>query len=299
MSAALVQHGRRGGKGLVGSGIMSRFAPEWLALREPVDIESHNKDVLNACARAFVGRKKLSVCDLGAGTGASVRAFAPLLPKEQLWTLVDHDEENLNTALKALAVWSGTASRLASEIALERAGQHIDVHIRQHDLATDPGRWLNEANLATASALFDLTSADWIVRFVDALCAKRIPLLAVLSFDGWMEANPNHELDEQIFSAFRAHQRVDKGFGPAAGPGAITILEGALSDVGYTVISGDSPWELSETTQRLMQETLKSLAAAAVEVGTVTKSEAGNWLEDRMTNTDLLTIGHRDIFAVP
>ena len=278
---------------------MSRFPSEWLALREPVDMASHNQDVLGVCVRTFGDQESLSICDLGAGTGASVRAFAPLLPRRQYWTLVDHDAENLNAAKDILEDWSESAKTIEDRLVLEHAGKHIEVQFAQRDLSADAAPWPAETNLITASALFDLTSESWIARLVKKLASDRLSLLAVLSFDGRIEISPGHARDERMFRSFCAHQQTDKGFGPASGPGAAAALEIALRNTSYTVTSGDSPWRMEFKSQKLMHETLKGIAAAAAETGAVTENESANWLDDRISRAESLIIGHRDIFAKP
>lgn len=70
---------------------VSGFDPTWLALREPADHRSRNQDVADALAARFALRDSVNVVDLGCGTGSNLRAMAELLPKNQSWTLVDHD----------------------------------------------------------------------------------------------------------------------------------------------------------------------------------------------------------------
>lgn len=278
---------------------MSHFSPEWLTLRESADQASRNAKVLNACAKTFANKNTLKVCDLGAGTGASVRALAHLLPAHQQWTLVDHDAENLKHALENLAAWGDASKTKNNVIDLEHHDQRITAEIFECDLTSDTTFWRSDTELVTASALLDLVSPDWIARTVKAASENHVSILATLNFDGQLQTNPVHPFDERVFNAFRKHQRTDKGFGSAAGPDASAFLKKALVQVDYTVVCGDSPWRMTTNTQKLMHETLNGMAIAATEIGTLSSNEIREWLSDRLSNTKTLTIGHQDIFAVP
>ena len=258
---------------------MSGFSPEWLALREPADIAARNPGVLDACGLAFAHREALAICDLGAGTGASLRAFTPILPLHQQWTLVDHDPVNL-----AAVHFSGDDSRVKFRVAV-------------HDFAKQPACWPAHTGLVTASALLDLTSADWIVRLVAALAVDRVAVLATLIFNGVIAADPVHPLDAAVANAFNLHQTGDKGFGPAAGPTAADVMAQSLQDAGYEVTAGDSPWSIDRTAPGFLRQTLEGIAMAVRETGLV--PQVDEWLRDRLANVRLLTIGHRDIFARP
>lgn len=278
---------------------MSKFTSEWLALREPLDITSHNQNVLRTCVDAFKNQETLSICDLGSGTGASVRALSPLLPKRQFWTLVDHDAENLSAAKDILKSWGDSTQVISGGIAIKRSRLYIEVQFLLCDLAIEILPWLPKTDLVTASALFDLTSDDWIARIVNKISESKLSLLAVLNFDGRINVSPSHILDEKMFESFRAHQKTDKGFGNAAGPNAVSVLEDLLQNTDYKVTSGNSPWRMGFESRLLINETLKGIAAAATDTGMLKKSEVRNWLDDRIVKTESLIIGHRDIFAQP
>ena len=261
---------------------MSGFSPEWLALREPADIKARNRRVLESCRQAFSNHRDLIICDMGAGTGASVRAFAGFLPQRQDWILIDHDQRNLSAAVAALSTWPG---------------RDIRVQTRQQDFAQTPACWPENTGLVTASALLDLASVGWIDTFVTALAARGLPLLATLTVDGAMAATPAHPLDEAVFTAFRKHQASDKGFGPAAGGDAAIYLERRLADAGYTVAAGESPWVIDRTSPALLHALLTGIADAARETETLDPVEIDDWLGHNAAHTRTLTIGHRDVFA--
>lgn len=275
---------------------MSGFSPTWLTLREPADRAARNPDVLKACAAAFSHLDTMTICDLGAGTGASVRAFAELLPLRQHWTLVDHDAGNLAAAAAMLADWADDAATEADLLVLRRGARRIEVITRVHDLAQNPQGWTDGVHLVTASAIFDLTSEPWITRLVACLAIHKTPLLATLTANGVIVPQPAHLLDARIVDAFHAHQTRDKGFGPSAGAAAGAFLERALKDAGYAVAAGDSAWRLNGAHAPLIHATLSDIATAVAETGQVPSSDLATWRAAAGTAT-ALTIGHRDVFA--
>ena len=274
---------------------MSGFSPEWLALREPADIAARNPRVLAACRSAFAGRDALVISDMGAGTGASVRALADFLPRRQTWVLIDHDDRNLTAALTALHAWGDSAEGTD----IHRGEQRITIEALRHDLAKEPAPWPADTGLVTASALLDLPSFSWIDAFVSELKARRLPALVTLTVDGVMSAEPAHKFDQRVFAAFRKHQGGDKGFGPSAGADAALHLERAFIAAGYTVEAGDSPWIIDRGSLRLLTELLTGIAGAARETGNVDTANIDRWLRDRIADTTTLVVGHRDVFARP
>ena len=277
--------------------IMSGFSPAWLALREPADVAARSPAVFKACADFFAARRTISVCDLGAGTGASVRAFADLLPDQQQWTLVDHAAENLSAALQALAVWADETSVKGTVLIVRRGRKRITVQTRVYDFAQNPACWPEGTELVTASALFDLASAAWIEKCVSALAATHLPLLASLTFDGKIQSTPSHPLDERVIEQFCLHQTGDKGFGPAAGPQAASSLERALKKCGYATTVGESPWILTRAQDELLKATAGGIAGAVAELGAVDASDLAAWLNHQRLQSQRLVIGHRDVFA--
>lgn len=263
---------------------MSGFSADWLALREPADARARNTRLIGQWATALADRpnRPLRITDMGAGTGASLRALSPHLPGPQAWTLVDYDADLLAIAARQpLADGVACTTRLA-------------------DLATDPAPWDADTDCVSCSALLDLVSADWISRLADALARNRTPLFAMLSYDGVMACAPAHPLDEAMVAAFNRHQRSDKGFGRATGPDAADTLIRALAAHGYDCTIAESPWVLAAPQDHaLIAALIAGWADAVGETGEIAADDLAGWRAARQAATTMLHVGHWDVLALP
>ena len=280
---------------------MSGFAAAWLALREPYDHAARSAALADRFAAA-VG-KAPHLLDLGCGTGSNLRYLAPRIGGAQRWLCVDHDRALLDAAGTALHHWAdrqGWASCDEGEdLVIDRPGTTIRVTLALGDLARCglPGR--DGVAGVSAAALLDLTSAAWL----DALATRcrGVPLLIALSFDGRLLFEPADEADGEICRRFIAHQRTDKGFGPALGPDAAAHLAGRLAAAGCAVSLEAADWRLGAADGALLRATLTGIVDAARDVAHDRRLE--RWATARgqqLAAGDLrLTVGHVDLLALP
>jgi len=266
---------------------MSGFSADWLALREPADHASINAGLRRVLREHFSGRQELTILDLGSGTGSNMRGLAPdLPPRRQNWHLVDYD-----TALLSRAEMNHPPA----------SGRDLNIQTHNHDLSSgDLGSLLDGAGLVTASALFDLISAAFIKVLVCRIAAARVPFYTVLTYDGVAAWLPEHPVDRQMRELFNRHQQSDKGFGPAAGPGATDALAEAFLDHGYRVSRGTSPWVLKQQHAALRREVDAGWASAVRETGVLPGHTIDDWQASRASTDDAVTIvGHEDLLALP
>ena len=260
---------------------MTGFSADWLALREPHDLAARNRNVLHAITTHFGQRNGLSIADLGCGTGSTWRALAPALAAGQQWRMIDNDP-----------------------VLLGRIGQQAGVTTVQCDLATELETVLNDTPaLVVTSALLDLVSDAWLERLVALVVKHRTAFYAALSYHGGTTFGPADQTDAEIVAAVNEHQRRDKGFGPALGPGGAVKAIERFRRAGYAVIEGPSDWMFEAEHRDIQRACLTGWAAAAGETGRLPSGVVSGWLQRRLSLVDggqsRISVGHVDFFATP
>ncbi len=268
---------------------MSGFDAGWLALREDVDHRSRSAAFAGALQEWLARRSAPArLVDLGCGTGSDVRFLAPRLKGAQRWIGIDDDD-----ALLCL---------------LERTAlPGVEIETRRVDLSTGLSAIGDLApQVFVASALLDLVSHPWLLSLVAQARRCDAAVLFALSYDGRMEAHPPHPADATVRAAFNAHQRRDKGFGPALGPQSCGAVAAALADAGYEVRREITDWQLDASRApdaALLAPLLEGIAAAASEQAPARQAEIAAWLvqrrAQRAAGTLRLLVGHEDTLGLP
>ena len=278
---------------------MSGFDPAWLDLREAVDHRSLAAGPLERLAAKF-GDAPVSVVDLGAGSGSALRKLAPLLATVQSWTLIDSSAALLDHARSRLRDWADASDAEGDALKLRKDAATIEVRFSRADLAPAPlPPAAAAADLIVAVAFFDLAGDAWLTAFAERLTAARRTLYAPLIYDGAKRFQPPHDLDEAALAAFNAHQRSDKGLGPALGPEAGARLCELARRSGYGALEGRSPWRLGPADRALTTALVRGMASAASETAEAPDGLAA-WLAFREASVaGGGEVGHVDLLLEP
>ena len=261
------------------------FSAAWLELRERYDRRSRNTQTIDALMVEFANRPSVTIVDLACGTGSTFRALSPHIKSRQNWRLADND----------LSLLARTPQ--SSPPSINITTMPVDLNLDLEAALDGP------ADAVTTSALLDLVSEEWLERLAVECAARRLPVYAALSYDGRITMTPADAVDERIVAAVNAHQRTDKGFGPALGPLAAKTAVGSFERVGYTVLQGASDWVLEPRDREIQVEMLSGWAAAARETGDVPLPDVIGWLTRRRdlvaAGRSSIRVGHIDLFARP
>ncbi len=275
------------------------YESDWLALRKDADAAARDRG-LAIRARDWLADRPtpIRIADLGAGSGANPGFLAGFLPGPQHWRLLDHDPELLEQA----------GARIAE--ARDADGTPILFETCRQDLTDLDAAIADDIDLATASALLDLASAEWI----DALAARcaRVGCAALwaLSVDGdWhftrSDGNRIQNADDAaMLSLLQAHQGREKGLGRALGGAAPKTLRTAFARHGYNIAEAPSPWRLPAGTQQpLALALLDGWRTALLEQAPEDGLEIEAWWRSRRAGVETgelgIEVGHIDLYAEP
>ena len=261
------------------------FSAAWLEMREPYDRRARNTTVIEAVAAALGDRPSVMIVDIACGTGSTLRALSPRIKARQNWRLADND----------LSLLARTP---------QSSPPKINVVTMPVDLNLDVEAALDgPVDLVATSALLDLVSYEWLERFAVETAARRLQVYAALSYDGRIEMTPVGAADQKIIAAVNAHQRTDKGFGPALGPAAAKAAVKMFERVGYSVVQGAADWAFEPDDRDIQIEMLSGWAAAAREMGNLPLPDVIGWLTRRRdlvaAGRSSIRVGHVDFFARP
>ncbi len=267
------------------------FDAGWLGLREPIDHRCRSPFVATVLHKWWSENGSSRVLDLGTGTGSNLRYLAPLLSGPQQWTLLDHDPDLLSR--------------------IRAPSPEVSVTPVRGELADEGLDAIRRADLVTGSALLDLVSADWVSSLVERCVTAECAVLFSLTYDGTIQWSVSHGSEEEspdpedelVRTAVNAHQRGDKGLGPALGPTAASFAKGSLQEGGYRTWLRPSPWQLGPSEAKLAQALVAGWVEAAIQQVPEEAERLHAWAGRRFSTIAngefALTVGHQDLLALP
>jgi hypothetical protein len=287
---------------------MSGFSPDWLAQREPLDAAARDAGLAHEFAEAIAGTPR-RIIDLGAGTGANLRLLAPLIGGDQDWLLIDKDPALLMAQRHEIARWAaqhgwGISQEAADAVVITVGRARWRVRSQQLDLQASLEQLaLQDCDGVSTTAFLDLVSLDWIDRLCRMLSRSPRPFLATLSVDGQRRWQPSMTDDLRLHQAFEQHQLGDKGFGAALGIAAVDQMAMRLDRLGFTVGTARSDWQIAAGYPDLLGQMIDEALAVGCELEPACAPAFADWAARRhaqvATKTLSLTIGHRDLLALP
>ncbi|MFK8083302.1 MAG: hypothetical protein AB8B97_23740 [Granulosicoccus sp.] len=289
-------------------GSANGFSESWLALREPADHLARDTALGDSLSFWFKQQAAQNIVEMGAGTGSNLRYLMPKLGQDQRWLLLDNDAVLFDRLPEILRSWAGTHnvhfSCVDDLIRLEHADFSATVVRKVVNLASQLDEVsLDNVQLITASALLDLTSAQWLSTLAKKIYSSECACLFALNYDGKIRWRPEIDADGTISKLLNEHQLNDKGFGTAKGPDAGKYFAQALTQLGRRVAIGQSDWVIQPQSDQLQLAIIDGWAPAAREQADKADDLISAWHTERKLSINqqnsTLVVGHIDILSLP
>ena len=280
---------------------LETFDADWLALREPADHASRAAALMPMLQAAWKSRRWSRILDLGSGTGSNLRYLGSKLSGlsgAQDWTLLDHDPGLLARADAPPFV------RIVNRVCGDLADQGLAA--------------VGDAHIVTGAALLDLVSRAWLRRLAHACRSSSCGAYFALTYNGEIQWSAGEGLgveeedpdDALVRHTVNAHQRRDKGLGPALGPMASQVAEAFFQAAGYRTWLMPSSWRLGAADSELARALIDLWERAALEPEALQSDDLAAhahrvrvWAERRRQTIAggefVLTVGHMDLLALP
>lgn len=288
--------------------VIEGFSEAWLTLREPADHAARSTELTEQLASWAKQQSPLRCMELGAGTGSNLRYLCPLLGHDQEWTLIDNDPMLLEQLPELIRIWAERHQIItnATDKGLQLRSKYFSAHVSwiQEDLAQNLTNLpFDRTQLVCASALLDLTSADWLRQLASMCVTHKCATLFALNYNGHIKWSSTTEQDTLMRDLLNAHQLRDKGFGDALGPQAGKYFAEQLEGHHCHVIIDESNWAVDASMNTLQETLIEGWACAAKEQDGSLSSVIDHWSQQRLnacrTRESILTVGHSDLLSLP
>jgi hypothetical protein len=251
----------------------------------------------------------LHISDVGSGTGSNLIYFLERFPQNQYWYLVEQDAVLNQFAFDrvvAFAKFKGyTILKFEfPNIHLQKGKKEIYIEfINGSLLALDQILDLDQIDLVTAGAVFDLFSVNQFHAFAKLLLGHKCSLLTTLNYTS-MRITPHDPASAHYIELYEAHMQRPQGFGKGMGKScAQEMISLYKSNSTIELHFGESHWNLPPNAQTMhhfllgfMKDSIESMIEA-----TADKLIFKKWIEEkkRLSKSGSLRIdvNHIDIFA--
>jgi hypothetical protein len=288
---------------------MDESLSHWLHVREPADVMARSEALTRAIAEKIVPGERLSLLDLGTGTGSNIRYLAERLRGRQRWLGVDRSAGLLAELYERTTSWAATSGYEAwtdGRRSVVRGPEfECDIETQEGDLGTlDDPRLFAGRHIVTASALLDLVSESWLLALAAHCQAEGALALFTITYNGRFACSPADAEDEVVRDLFNRHQKTDKGLGGrAAGPDAGAVAEQCFIQEGYRVRREPSDWILGPADHDVQRLLIDGWADAATQMAPDRASAIEQWHHRRLAHVQAgrsrVVVRHDDLAAWP
>jgi len=280
------------------------FTIPWLKERFKYDNAARNQKVEQALVHHFQWNEKLSIVDIGSGTGANCLYFMERLFKNQQWTLIEQDaalcEATIDQIERFLQDYNFFYSFDKNVFRIKVWESRVKIIILNASFfeMEDLVDW-DETDVVMAAALFDVLTFEQFKSVVSPIIEKEIALFTTMNYQS-MRFQPSDEKAIKYIQAYEDHMVREQSTGIAMGPNSSTLMEQFFEKHSLNLVKGESLWQLEKKDKKIKQYLLGFMEEALQTYLDDPKEDFKNWLVDRKKEVEgnalSIEVSHMDYF---
>ncbi len=265
-----------------------KLAVDWLQQRFLFDNRARDHALLQQALQLLHNKPAARVVDLGAGTGNNALFLAPRLPRGCELTVVEQHDYLLQACQQRFS--NAHESNLTTRFVQQ------DLH-----------QWLSETtrvDLICNSALLDLMTEQELSTLLHRLQALEAPMYSTLNYQG-VRFLPGDEADAGYIKLFERHMSRKLDRGQPLGARTLERLQSLCKQIGLTVKSAPSSWEITALDSGFMQMNLTFYQRGIEALLTEPDDKAAlyQWLVEKQSRIEdgtlTLRVLHQDVLVEP
>ena len=230
---------------------------DYLEAKYQVDSQSINVRVRNTLQRRIESKDRITVLDVGCGTGTTLRRLAEITTSAIDYTGLDSMANNRTAAYEATKLWAiGSGYDLESsgdEIVASRRNRTLAYRFATGDLFAPPERIGHTSyDLVTAHALFDMLPLSAAVVALRSQLSPGGLLYSAINYDGRTTLVPSlrteelNEFEEELLRTYdrSMDQRIVNGLKVGGSRTGTNLHEVLLRTGFYVAAFGSSDWSI-------------------------------------------------------
>ncbi len=256
----------------------------WLDERYQCDVNARNKKVEQFCLEHFSSLTKIQIVDVGSGTGSNFINLSEKFNQNQHWTFLEQDKNLILHSLKRIKKEFNqkgfTITQKNDALHLQNLSQEIIIRtVNGSLLDIDKLIDLNNTNLITASAIFDLFSIEQFKVFSNQAHQKKVSVLSTLNYTA-MHFEPPTASDNKFIGLYNAHMKREQSFGTGMGSDCYANMESYYATNNIATITGDSDWDLGISSKKMHAFLLTFMEDSIAELDNVPR-KLQQWIKEK------------------
>lgn len=285
------------------------FDIDWLKERYPYDVEARNKELETKVLKELSNKEKVTIVDVGAGTGSNCLYFVEQLNQSQKWYLVEQNELLSNATVRRLREYAAyhkyDYEKKKKGIKITSLTKTIEVIlVNDSILNIEKLIDLKKVDLVIANTAFEQFSKQQFDELAQVLIQYKKSFYATLNYQQ-MAFEPEDPFDDVFINLYNDYKERPQVKGKVMGKNASRLMLDVFESADWKTEEQESTWRVEQNDIKMHYYLLNFMENALAEMKLEENKQHNfaKWVQRKkdliITRRQQLEIYHTDIFVKP